>query len=188
MLDWILQIDRALLLWLNQYHNPTWDWIMIQLTGKLIWVPLYTYLLVVLWKQERKQVWLAILLAVATVVVCDLTASALFKPWIGRLRPCWEPSLEGLLFQSEQYRCGGKFGFFSSHASISFGIATILFALTKNKVLGVSLFAWAFIVGYTRVYLVVHYPFDIAAGATCGVLVGSLFGFVFHQIKKLKQI
>lgn len=186
MLDWIIQHDQELLLWLNQFHTPTMDWLMIQLTGKLIWVPLYAYFLYLLWKQEKQEVWIAVLLVVATVVASDLIASALFKPWIGRLRPCWEPTLEGLLFQSEHYRCGGKFGFFSSHASISFGLATIMYILTRNKVLGISLWIWASMVSYTRVYLVVHYPLDVLAGALCGILMGILFGWAFIQIKKTK--
>jgi undecaprenyl-diphosphatase len=79
------------------------------------------------------------------------------------------------------------FSFTSSHAANSFGIATFLLLLIKNKALTFSLILWASINAYTRIYLGVHYPSDIIAGTLIGVLVGILMYRLYMYIKNKQQ-
>ena len=76
------------------------------------------------------------------------------------------------------YRAGGRFGFISSHAANAFGFAMFMTLLLRNKLLGITLFIWATINAYTRIYLGVHFISDIVPG----MLSGLLFGFVAYHI------
>ena len=99
-----------------------------------------------------------------------------------RLRPCHEPVLDGLVYLVKN-KCGGEFGFFSSHASNHFALATFLSSLLGKKIKYFSflIFLWAALISYSRIYLGVHYPGDVFAG----IIVGSVLGFIFSKIFSL---
>jgi undecaprenyl-diphosphatase len=73
---------------------------------------------------------------------------------------------------------GGAFGFFSSHASNTFTIAAIASMLFKNRSFSITIFVWAIVVSYTRIYLGLHYPGDILTGW----IWGAVFGFGFYKL------
>jgi undecaprenyl-diphosphatase len=107
------------------------------------------------------------------------------KPYFARLRPSQEPYLQAFIHIVNGYK-GGKFGFASSHAANTFGVATFFFLLSgKKRKWMVLLFPWAALVTYSRIYLGVHYPGDIVVGALIGML-AALAGFACYLwIKKL---
>ena len=82
---------------------------------------------------------------------------------------------------------GKDYGFTSSHAANSFGIATFLILLIKNRVLTMSLLFWASMNAFTRMYLGVHYPGDILAGTLIGVTVGWLIYRFYRYIIRLQK-
>jgi undecaprenyl-diphosphatase len=115
-------------------------------------------------------------LVILGVVLCDLLVSGLLKPLIGRVRPCHDASLTGLVHVVDK-QCRGWFSFPSGHAANSFVIAEITFLITQKKIRWVLwLYLWAIIVAYSRIYVGVHYPLDILAGIGTGAFVG--FGLV----------
>src|SRR5690606_4235929 len=128
-------------------------------------------------RQHGRYSWIYIVGIALTIALADQVTSALMKPYFMRLRPTHEPDLARLVHTVNQYK-GGKFGFASSHAANTFGVATFLFLALKDSYRYTGLlFLWAGAVSYTRIYLGVHYPGDILAGA----LVGAFFGCVTYK-------
>lgn len=180
MLDQLIELDKKVLLFLNSFHAPWLDPIVLFLTQTLAWLPLYLFLLFLIIEEYRKESWIVLLGIVLTIVLADEITSSLMKPYFERLRPSNEPSLQGLLHLVDGYK-GGKFGFASSHAANTFGVATFFFLLFRptKKWIG-WLFLWAITMTYTRIYLGVHYPGDILVGGMIGVLAG-ITGFKFQK-------
>ena len=172
------QIDKSLFLFFNSFNSPIWDKVMWTVSGRLTWLPLYIAILVILGIKYKKKLLIIFPLLILTVVITDQVSLHVFKNVFERLRPCHEPSLEGLV-HIVNGKCGGKFGFVSSHASNSFGIATISFLLMKKRWFSISILLWASIVAYSRVYLGVHYPGDIIGGTLLGLASGYLIFQVF---------
>jgi undecaprenyl-diphosphatase len=166
--------DEQLFLLINGKHNDFWDFVMFWASEKFIWVPLYALLLYYLVRHYRRNT-IAILLSIVILVFLTDQTSVWIKNSVERLRPCHEPALEGLVHIVKE-KCGGTFGFVSSHAANHFGLAVFLsFIFKKNKQLIVYLLIlWALFISYSRIYLGVHYPGDVLSGALLGVLLGWL--------------
>lgn len=183
MLQRLIEIDKDLFLFLNGFHNETMDQIMFWISGKFTWIPLYLLILFLIVRTHRKKAWVYILGLIALVALTDLVSVHLFKNVFQRLRPCHDPSLEGLVHIVNS-KCGGKFGFVSSHASNAFGFFTLSsWVLSRKfKYLPPILFFWAALVAYSRVYLGVHFPGDILFGGILGMVLATMVIFVLELI------
>jgi undecaprenyl-diphosphatase len=172
-------LDQQLFLFLNSHNSPFWDYVMYAISGKLIWVPLYLAILIAIGKKYKRKFLVMILFITIAAVLAD-QFSVLFKNLVERLRPCHEPELQGIahLVKGE---CGGLYGFVSSHASNSFNVALLSLLFVKKRWFTLCIILWAAIVGYSRIYLGVHYPGDVI----CGSLLGSLIGWGIYSLYKL---
>lgn len=177
MLDTLKELDQQIFFWVNNHRTYWMDYIAYYASNRFFWIPLYIFLIYLLVQVFQRQTWLVVLIIVLLIVCCDQVSASLIKPWVQRLRPCQDPALKNFVQVIGDYT--GIYGFISSHAANSFGLAMLLWLiLRKNYRFIYLLFFWALGVSYTRVYGGVHYPGDICIGA----LAGSLLAYIFYQV------
>ena len=183
----IILEDKQAMIFLNNLGSSTFDPFWILVSEKWFWIPLYVIFLYFLYKNFNKKSLFYILLFVALGITASDQIANIFKFGFERLRPCHDPSLEGLL---REVKCGGKFGFYSAHSSNSFFVATYLTMLLGKKIkqLPYVLFVWAAIVAYSRVYLGMHFPGDIIIGAIMGILLALFFGTLAKKVIKKSEV
>ena len=170
-------LDQQLFLFLNSSHSPLWDNIMYAISGKIIWAPLYLAILIYLGIRYKKRFLLILVFIALAILLSDQVSVQLFKNLFHRLRPCHEPALEGMVHIVRE-QCGGLYGFVSSHATNSFNIALISLLFIRKRWYTISILSWATIIGYSRIYLGVHYPGDVI----CGSLLGTLIGWGVYKL------
>mgnify|MGYP001766093500 CR=1 FL=1 len=174
------QLDKQLFLFLNSLNAPFLDPVMFAISGKLIWAPLYVAILVWLGINYKKRFPLILLFIIIAVLLADQGSVQLFKNIFHRLRPCHEPSLEGMVHLVNG-KCGGLYGFVSSHATNSFNVAVLSLLFIRKRWYSISILVWAAVVGYSRIYLGVHYPGDVI----CGALLGAFIGWGVYKLYEL---
>ena len=154
---------------------PGIEWLMLLLSNKKVGLWLAAGLAtLVLWRSGRR--WAgALVLTVTAVFLSDLSAS-LLKVDLHRVRPCHVFADVRLLAG-----CTWSFGLPSNHASNLWAIATAAWAVRAPWRWPVLLLAGA--VGYSRVYLGVHYPGDVLAGAIVGAGVTGLLVLMLAAVR-----
>lgn len=194
MLEKELLWERKLFFFLNGSDSVFWDNVMYIYSYMLTWIPFYLcFIFVFCYKKNWKDILLILLSVVLLVLLCDQLSSGWAKPFFHRFRPTHHPDFKDLVDSAFGYR-GGKYGFFSGHAANSFGFATFMSLIFRNKAFSVMIFIFAIITAYSRVYLGVHFISDIIIGTIAGLLIGALvyeiFIFVWqflHNVNKSKK-
>lgn len=181
MLDALRHIDHAVFHFINgDLANPVFDILCPLLRNKLTWIPLYLFLAFCFYKQYGNNMLWIIAFVALTVLITDQLSSSVIKPYVHRLRPCNNTHINARLLLSY---CGGGYSFVSSHAANHFGMAIFLISFLRLKFLyGVLLVLWAALVSFSQVYVGVHFPIDVIAGAMVGVLIGLVIAKVSAKI------
>lgn len=179
--------DHDLFLALNFDGGEVMDTLMKVLTSPAGWTPLFLAMFYLMW---RRGSWREVLLFVAVLGLTCILADAVagigkHNGWIGswwqpfepRLRPMWEPALEG---QVHVVREGGLYGTVSGHAANFVSIACVGAWFIRRRWMTALLVAMVVVVCYTRIYLAYHYPMDLL----WGTLTGCTLSFVAIQTLK----
>lgn len=179
MIEGLTALDRSLFLFINSFHSEALNPFMVFISGQLLWIPLIGYFFWRAFKtQTRKNFYFFCLFLVLALIASDVTSSYVFKNIFTRLRPCREIDLKPFIYSFGQ-KCGGRFGFVSSHAANS--VALILFSIRSLKFTEKwthALWIIPALVCWSRMYLGVHYPGDILGG----VLIGLSWSYFFSTI------
>ena len=146
----------------------------ISIKQNFLW-PGIVSIVIFLWLKRMRG--LALVLATALAVSISDFLGATLKELIARDRPC-----HVLSHIKDIANCSNSFSFPSNHAVNSFTFATIVTLAYKN--LTFLLYVSALLIGYSRIYLGVHYPTDVLSGALLGILIGFL-GYKYFYLKIL---
>jgi undecaprenyl-diphosphatase len=188
MLETITHWDTVVTLFLNGLHTSWLDPVMYWISNRFVWLPLYIFILFLVIKKWKKKSILLVLLLALTITLSDQSCN-LLKKSTQRLRPSHNIELEHKIHlvekpDGELYR-GGEYGFPSAHAANAMVFALFVFFFAGNRKMWVLLviFLWAALLGYSRIYLGVHYWLDVE----CGYLIGAICFLIFASFYRLNS-
>ncbi|MDO4616241.1 MAG: phosphatase PAP2 family protein [Lachnospiraceae bacterium] len=178
-------MEASILLWIQQYlRNDVLTPIMSGITtlgdhGQF-WIILELILLLAAGltqlinrkKQERTNPFLRPALGcLAAMLLSFLFCNVLLKNLVARTRPY--EVIDGLILLAKKPK---DYSFPSGHTSLSFACAAaLLFTIPKQQHwIAVLLTILAALIGFSRLYLGVHYPTDVLAGLILGCVCGKL--------------
>ncbi|WP_452224217.1 phosphatase PAP2 family protein [Lacinutrix chionoecetis] len=184
MLEQLVELDHKLFLYLNSLGNVYWDAFWMTYTAKLHWIPFYALLAYLMYKRLNSKMFILTLIVIVFMITFTDQVANLFKSGVKRLRPCHNLELVDAMRLVKSY-CGGQFGYFSGHASNSMAVAIFTGFILKDryKYLIYLLIVWALLMGYSRIYIGVHFPLDVLSGA----IFGGVSGYGFYRLDKYLQ-
>jgi 4-amino-4-deoxy-L-arabinose transferase-like glycosyltransferase len=159
-------LDALLFYFVNHtLQNNFFDIVMPLITRRswVIFLPLFVWCIA----KDRKTAVLALVLGVSSLLLADWTSNTL-KHFFERVRPCG--ALDGVRLL---IGCGQSFSMPSNHAVNAFAFMTPFYMLQRNRIRYLFVAAAA-LVGFSRIYVGVHYPFDVIVGTIIGVLMSIL--------------
>jgi undecaprenyl-diphosphatase len=190
MIEEILKLDSKLLIFLNNLGVPRFDNFWVSLSKIEANILMYLFLICLFFYIQKAHLKVANILYIILVIVIMITitdqGANLFKDSFQRLRPCYDETVKDSI-RLVKDNCGGKYGFFSAHASNSFSLAIFFGLLFRNRIRYIILITlvYASFISYSRIYLGVHFPIDIIFGSLFGLFIGfSIYKFVYLKFLK----
>jgi undecaprenyl-diphosphatase len=175
-MEYLLYLDRVVFVFINQnISNPVFDVFFVFMRNRIVWIPLYFFLASFLVFNFSKKGYIILLFALLSGGVSDYISSSVIKPLVARTRPCNED--KNKMAVVNRIDCSGAFSFPSSHATNHFAIGMFFFLFFRKIIrkYAALFLLWAGIIALAQVYVGVHYPLDVTAGAILGSCIGMLF-------------
>lgn len=188
MIEFIDKIDTTIFLVFNGMRAPFLDTFMSVYTDRYVWIPLYIALILLLFRGGGLRGGIVFTIAaILAITLTDNICAMTIRPMVERLRPSNpENPLSEFVLLVDDYR-GGPYGFPSCHSANSFALALFMLLFYRRKAMMVVMLLWAVLNAYTRLYLGVHYPGDLIAGAMIGGVISTLcyFATLFLILKHI---
>lgn len=180
MFETLVNIDWSLFKAINGLHSGFFDTIMWWSTEKVTWVPFYIFLAVFLYKKYGRLGLVMIGFSALLILISD-QSSVVLKDLFQRERPCHNDALAFDVHLVRE-RCGGLYGFVSSHAANTMALAFYIMLLTKGRYTWLNrvLIIYVMFVSYSRIYMGNHYPADIIGGWFVG-LIAAVITYYFYR-------
>ena len=174
-MEYILTLDNKVIRFINKnMRSPLLDKIMRFVSrlgnGGFIWITLAVSL-ILMGGERKKMGWLMLGSLGIESAACNLV----IKPVVGRVRPFDEHNMEITINKPKDY------SFPSGHTAASFAAAVSYYLSDKKH--GKAAIAGAIAMGFSRIYLLVHYPTDVI----CGAALGIVSALSVHKIYKKKS-
>lgn len=180
MLEQLIHYDQELFLFINQVgSNLFFDWLMPILRNPYTWAPLYLFLIIFLIRHYKKKGIVMLVFFVLTFALADSISASVVKPEVMRIRPCNDVEFKDQV--KLRVRCGSGYSFPSSHATNHFALGMFLLVIFRRRwkpIVWLSL-GWAASISFAQIYVGVHYPIDILAGAVLGSMIGIVTATIF---------
>jgi len=172
MLTYINTIDQTILFFIQGFHYPVLDKIMIIATSwgnmGFIWLAMAGIM------TSNKKTRSIGLITLATLILGAIVSEGILKHLIQRPRPYTDfPSIQMLVDKVTSY------SFPSGHATSSFAAAYVLSRYLKKY--APVFWTMACAIAFSRIYLFMHYPTDIVAGIILGLLCGKTVSYLYEK-------
>lgn len=186
MAEWLdktfLPFDRKIFSWMHALNGKAGGFFnglckFISFFGEGGWFFIVLAIVFLLFKRMRREgLAMAFALAIGAIIT-----NILLKNIVGRARPF---NREGVPFRDWWIAAGSSpedsASFPSGHTTAAFA-SMVAFFLTGDKRYSFSGIIFAFLMGFSRIYLIVHYPTDVLAGFVIGTS-GGIAGFFLSRL------
>ncbi|WP_338409775.1 phosphatase PAP2 family protein [uncultured Flavobacterium sp.] len=173
MVDELIRLDKDFFIFLNGLGSSPFDNLWLMITKQFNWAPFFIAIFYLL---QRKIGWKNIgivILFLALLITATDQITNLFKNGFQRLRPCSDPEINEFI---RIVKSSKTFSFFSGHASNSTASTVFIFLIIRTYYKHTYLlFLFPLIFAYSRIYLGLHFPLDIASGYVFGIIIGFIF-------------
>lgn len=179
----IQNIDFQVLQWFNGSNNVILDQLALVSTSGFTWIPLYVVLFIVVMRNNETmmQIGLVVGAALLCILFADGFSDGIIKPLAERWRPSNDPLVKYSVQVVDNLRMK-DYSFCSAHAANTMSIAVFFSLLVRSRMLTITMIVWSLVNCWTRLYLGVHYPLDIATGLLLGSVVGFLVYLLYHRM------
>jgi membrane-associated phospholipid phosphatase len=188
LLEKLIHIDQMFFKFIHvNLANQAFDVLMPFVRNPYFWAPLYLFLLVWMWMNYKMSGLIWCVFFLITFGFGDFISASILKPWVHRLRPCNDETLQYMI--RDLVHCGSGYSFPSSHATNHFALSFfIIHTIGKGRSWIVFLcLLWASLIGFAQVYVGVHFPLDIIAGCVLGLVIGCWNAHYFKSRFGLKS-
>lgn len=179
-METLIHMDGAILMFLQEsVRNVVLDPIMKVITtlgnAGILWIVLTILLLIP--KKTRKIGWMSACALLFSLLINNI----LLKNLVARVRPY--NAIEGLI---PIIKKPSEFSFPSGHAGSSLASACVLYRRLPKK-FGIPILVLAILISFSRLYVGVHYPTDVLAGAITGIVCSYLGEWLINLIEKRRK-